>query len=156
RATSFSITALGGSRLDRASRAIVMRRDAAHPGDVVAVSGTPGAAAAGFRALERGLSAPPADEVIRAFLRPHARIDLGLAAVGIGVPCGMDVSDGLAQDLQHIAERSSVGIEIELDALPVSQAAIALFGLEQARDLAISGGDDYELLLVGRQHTIET
>ncbi len=155
RATAFSITALGSARLDRAQRAIVMRRDAAHSGDAVAVSGTPGAAGAGFRALERHLTGLPADEVIAALLRPHARIDLGFNAVNLGVPCAIDISDGLVQDVRHIAERSAVGIEIDLDALPINQSAIALFGLDTARDLALAAGDDYELILTGRQQIIE-
>ena len=151
RATSFAVTALGAARLDRASRPLVMRRDAAHPGDVVAVSGTPGAAAAGLRALERGASGVPADEAIECFLHPRARVSLGLAAVALGVPCAIDISDGLGQDLGHIAERSDVGIEIDLEAIPLSHAAVALFGVEGARELALGGGDDYELIVVARQ-----
>lgn len=155
RATAFTVTALGATRLDRASRAIALRRDAAHPGDAVAVSGTPGAAAAGLRMVERGISGPPADAAIEALRHPVARIALGLDAVSHGVPCAVDISDGLVQDLGHIARRSGVGIEIDLDTLPLSPAAVTIFGPEAARTLAVSGGDDYELALVGRAAALE-
>ena len=156
RSTTFSITAIGAARLDRANRAIVLRRDGAHPGDVVAVSGTPGLAAAGMRLVEQGRTEPPAEAAIAAFCRPMGRSELGMEAVSLGVPCAIDISDGLAQDLRHIAQRSGVGIEIDLEALPLAQAAVAFFGTEGARALALAGGEDFELILVARQNVIET
>ncbi len=156
RSTTFSITALGAARLDRANRAIVLRRDGAHPGDVIAVSGTPGLAAAGMRLVEQARTDPPADAAIAAFRHPVGRVDLGLAAVAVGVPCAIDISDGLIQDLGHIAQRSGVGIEIDLEALPLPQAAVAFFGTEGARTLALAGGEDFELILVARQNVIES
>jgi thiamine-monophosphate kinase len=156
RSTSLTITALGGARLDRASRAMVMRRDAAQVGDAVGVSGAPGAAATGLRLAERGIADGPATtEALTAWRRPRARTELGLAAENLGVPCAIDVSDGLVQDLGHIAERSGVGIELDLDALPLPSSAVATFGSEEARDLALAGGDDYELLLVARHSVLE-
>ena len=156
RSTTFSITALGAARLDRANRAIVLRRDGAHPGDVIAVSGTPGLAAAGMRLVEQARTDPPADAAIAAFRHPVGRVDLGLAAVAVGIPCAIDISDGLIQDLSHIAQRSGVGIEIDLEALPLPQAAVAFFGTEGARTLALAGGEDFELILVARQNVIES
>lgn len=155
RATAFTVTAIGATRLDRASRAITLRRDAAHAGDAVAVSGNPGAAAAGMRMIETGMSGIPADAAIQALRRPSARIALGLDAVAHGVLCAIDISDGLVQDLGHIARRSGVGIEIDLHALPLSAAAVSLLGGDVARDLALSGGDDYELALVGRAAALD-
>jgi thiamine-monophosphate kinase len=155
RSTSFTITSLGGARLDRASRAMVMRRDAAQVGDAVAVSGTPGDAAAGLRLAERGVTTPPAGDAIRAWRRPLARTELGLTANNLGVPCAIDVSDGLVQDLGHIATASQVGIEVDLDALPLGAAAVGLLGADAARDLALAGGDDYELVLVARHGVLE-
>lgn len=155
RTTAFTVTAIGATRLDRANRPITLRRDAAHVGDAVAVSGTPGAAAAGLRMVEAGISGIPADTAIEALRRPVARIALGLDAVAYGVLCAIDISDGLVQDLGHIARRSGVGIEIDLHALPLSSAAVSLLGSEVARELALSGGDDYELALVARSAALD-
>ncbi len=156
RSTSLTITSLGGARLDRAGRAMVMRRDAAQVGDSVAISGSPGAAATGLRLAERGVEISPATtEALTAWRRPRARTELGLAAENLGVPCAIDVSDGLVQDLRHIAERSGVGVELDLDALPLPTSAVATFGSEEARDLVLAGGDDYELLLVARNSVLE-
>ncbi len=155
RATAFTVTAIGATRLDRANRAITLRRDAAHVGDAVAVSGTPGAAAAGMRMVEGGMSGVPADTAIYALRRPRARIALGLDAVAHGVLCAIDISDGLVQDLGHIARRSGVGIELNLNALPLSPAAVSLLGSETARALALNGGDDYELALTARPAALD-
>jgi thiamine-monophosphate kinase len=155
RTTALGMTAIGAARLDRASRAIVMRRDMAQVGDAVAVSGNPGAAGAGRRLLEQGVSGAMAEQAMLAFRRPCARIELGLAAVNMGIHCAIDVSDGLVQDLCHIAKRSGVGIEVDVEALPLASSAVALLGSEAARGLALAGGEDYELALVGRQAALE-
>jgi thiamine-monophosphate kinase len=155
RNTALGMTAIGAARLDRASRAIVMRRDMAQVGDAVAVSGHPGAAGAGRRLLEQSINGVMAAQAIGAFRRPQARIDLGLAAVNLGVHCAIDVSDGLVQDLCHIAKRSAVGIEVDVEALPLAPSAVSLLGSEAARGLALAGGEDYELALVGRQAALE-
>jgi thiamine-monophosphate kinase len=156
RATALAVTAIGAARLDRASRAIVMRRDTAQIGDAVAVSGTPGAAAAGLRLLEHSMNSAIGDQAIKAWRRPRARIELGLQAVNLGVHCAIDISDGLVQDIGHIVQSSAVGVELNVEALPLSPAAVALFGSETARELALGGGEDYELVLVGRQAALET
>ncbi len=77
---------------------------------------------------------------------PQPRLALGRALVGVASAC-MDVSDGLVADLGHICSASKAGATIELDAVPFSQAATAAISARPAlRKLAISGGDDYELL----------
>jgi thiamine-monophosphate kinase len=155
RTTALAMTAVGAARLDRANRAIVMRRDTAQAGDAVAVSGTPGVSGAGLRLLEQGVNGAMAQEAIDAFRRPLARIALGLAAVNLGIHCAIDVSDGLVQDLGHIAKRSSVGIELDVEALPLASSVVALLGSDAARGFALAGGESYELALVGRQAALE-
>lgn len=152
--TSITVTALGTVEV-RAGAPLALRRDAARPGDAVAVSGPPGAAAAGLTLIEAGRTHESgAEALIAAHRRPEARLDLGLAAVTAGVACGIDVSDGLLQDAGHVAERSATAIEIDLDALPLHADAVRLLGLEAARDLALGGGEDFELLLTGDADTL--
>lgn len=128
----------------------LLRRDGARPGDRLAVSGSPGAAAAGFEVILAGRAEEAgAEPLVRAHRRPRARVGLGQAAVAGGVLCAIDVSDGVLQDLGHVARASNVGIEVALAALPLHQAAVDFVGAERAVDLALGGGEDFELALCG-------
>jgi thiamine-monophosphate kinase len=124
-----------------------LRRSGGHAGDALFVSGTPGDAAAGL-ALEQGrLSAPPeALTYLRdRFLLPTPRMALGERLRGYASAC-IDVSDGLLGDAGKLAEASHGGVEISFAELPVSEPLVRAVGEEQARALALTGGDDYELL----------
>ncbi len=120
-------------------------RGGARAGDRVFVSGTPGDAAAGL-----GLRTPDTDAERRLrtrFLRPEPRLGLGLALAGraSAAIAAIDVSDGLLADLAHICEASGVGAVIEEERLPLSAALLEVAGRERAAELALTGGDDYEL-----------
>lgn len=148
-ATMFTIAATGSASLDDGAPP-ALRRNAGRVGDLVAVTGHPGASAAGLALIEGGRAdAAEAAPLIEAHRRPLARTAIGAAAVGAGVSCAIDVSDGLLQDLDHIAEQSNVGIELETSAIPVHPSAAALLGADLALDLALGGGEDFELILVG-------
>jgi thiamine-monophosphate kinase len=130
-------------------------RSTARAGDVIAVTGSLGRAAAGLALLEQpatpaGLSADARAGVTAAHLRPQPRVSEGqwLAAAG-GVTAMIDLSDGLATDLGHIAEESGVGARVRLDRVPVDASARAVAAAlgHDARAWATSGGEDYELLL---------
>ena len=124
-----------------------LRRSGGHAGDTLFVSGTPGDAAAGL-ALEQGrLSAPPeALTYLRErFLLPTPRMALGERLRGYASAC-IDVSDGLLGDAAKLAQASRAGVEISFAELPVSEPLVRAVGEEQARTLALTGGDDYELL----------
>ena len=121
----------------------VLRRDAASVGDEIWVSGTPGDAA---EALAQWSACGARDPALRARLdRPTPRVALGLQLPGLA-HAAIDISDGLLADLAHVCCASSVGAEIDIDAVPVSDALRAA-GLEPdtRRTLQASGGDDYEL-----------
>jgi thiamine-monophosphate kinase len=129
-----------------------LTRGGARPGDAILVTGTLGASAAGLAVLERapaGVAAAALAELARAHRRPTARVAEGrvIRAAG-GATAMIDLSDGLATDLAHIAEESGVGARIRLGALPVSEAtrAAARALAESPRAWAVSGGEDYELL----------
>jgi thiamine-monophosphate kinase len=133
-----------------------LRRDAARPGDEIYVTGTVGDAPAGWRILSRRLAAAGAPRkvlVLRA-LRPAARLAAGQALAKMRpAPAAIDISDGLLQDLGHILERSHVGAEIDTDAIPLSRAYRAVLGDDL--ELALTGGEDYELLFCIRPGNTE-
>ena len=123
-----------------------LRRDGAHPGDEIWVSGTLGNAALALAYLRRrvGLTAHEAAACLPALHVPQPRVALGLALRGLAT-AAIDISDGLLADLGHILERSQVAAEIEFDRLPVSETMRCHLDNQAARDCVLAGGDDYEL-----------
>jgi len=131
-------------------------RSGARPGDVVAVTGTLGRSAAGLAVLERpaapaGIAAEALADSTAAHLRPRPRVAEGqwLGAVD-GVTAMIDLSDGLATDLAHVARESRAGARVDLDRVPVASATRAVAERLGADALAwaTGGGEDYELLVV--------
>ncbi len=123
-----------------------LRRSGARPGDHVFVSGTPGDAAAGL-AVEQGRLQAATDGVTylrKRFLFPTPRMALGKSLRGYASAC-IDVSDGLLGDVGKLAHASGCGVELDYEKLPVSEALVEAVGDERARELALTGGDDYEL-----------
>ncbi len=153
---SITVALAGWAEADPDGRAAVLTRSAAMPGDVVAVSGVVGDSVGGLLlARQDSEFATKAEERLReAEQRPQPRITLGLEAVQAGLRCGIDVSDGLVQDLGHVATASGVGVRIDAVRVPTSDALREIFPAE-ALGLAISGGGDYELLLIGPRNTVE-
>jgi len=133
---SITITALG---LVEKGRALV--RSGATPGDLIVVSGRPGAAAYALKKLECGEI--PAAVDLAALEYPVPRLDLGRLLNGVATSC-IDISDGLAADLGHILEQSGAGAAVELEKLPCPASLTAL-STQERWPLQLSGGDDYEL-----------
>jgi len=125
---------------------LVVRRSGARPGDRIFVTGTVGDSVLGLELLRRGERQGWA---VDRHLDPTPRVRAGVALARAGLCSAMiDVSDGLAADLGHILELSGVGARVELDLLPLSP-----FFREHAPHvsptpsiLALTGGEDYELL----------
>jgi thiamine-monophosphate kinase len=129
-----AVTALG----DLGGRAPVLR-GGAQPGDVLALAGRVGYAAAGYTILSRGFRTPKM--LVEAYRRPAVPYAAGPLAAQRGATSMIDVSDGLLQDLGHIATASVVGIDVRTDAFEVP---------DQMRDAATAlGVDPYQWILGG-------
>ena len=134
----------------------ILTRSAAKPGELVAVTGYLGAAAAGLEMLTKKLQFNPEATACfnRAFLHPYPRIAEGQLLVDRGVKTAIDISDGLISDLNQICKTSQVSARVEIDRVPVEPMVKAEFG-EKSLQLALSGGEDYELLFTGRAEVID-
>jgi thiamine-monophosphate kinase len=124
---------------------LLLRRNSARVGNRIAVTGTLGDSAGGLRKLQEADESHP---LVTRHLRPEPRIAHGTAAAGAGVRCGIDVSDGLLQDVGHVCEASGVGALVRADDIPLSNDLRAAFP-DDVLELACTGGEDYELILVG-------
>ena len=135
---TLSLTILG-----TVPRAGALLRSGARAGDDVWVSGSLGDAALGLRVL-RGLAVTEDEALalVDRYRKPRPRLALGKALRGLA-SAAIDVSDGLVADLGHILGTSGVGATIDASLLPLSPAGC---GVPGAREAALTGGDDYELL----------
>jgi thiamine-monophosphate kinase len=131
----------------------LVSRSSAQPGDVLVLTGELGGAAAGRLLLDRPelgdrLSPTTASHLRDRQLDPTPRLRSGRALAAAGARAMIDLSDGLAGDALHVAKASSVGLRIEAGALPLAEGVgeIAAAAGQDARQLAVSGGEDYELL----------
>jgi thiamine-monophosphate kinase len=126
-------------------------RDGARPGHLVGVTGELGGSAAGLLLL-RGehaeLAPAERDALVERHRRPEPRLSAGRALSGAVVGAMIDVSDGIATDAAHLADRSDVMLEVRLADLPLAPGvdAVARAAGRDPLELAATGGDDYELL----------
>jgi thiamine-monophosphate kinase len=137
------------------ARGRAVTRAGAHPGDLIVITGSLGAAAGGFilsrihpSRVAKALSEPWGRKLLDALARPVARVGEGQTLAQAGATAMMDLSDGFARDLSRLCQESGVGARIELAEVPVSQALrdAAPFLQLDPLELALGGGEDYELL----------
>jgi thiamine-monophosphate kinase len=160
-----SVTVIGSVAKEK-----VVYRNGARPNDILCVTGDLGAAYAGLLVLQREkevfLSNPDAQPELEKFeyvvarqLKPEARMDIihELADLQL-VPTSMiDVSDGLASELFHIATQSNCGIKLFEDKVPIDTETFNVASLDFKIDpitCALNGGEDYELLFTIRQEDL--
>jgi thiamine-monophosphate kinase len=146
-----SITVLGSSPRKR-----LLTRASAKPGELIAVTGNLGAAAAGLEMLTRKLEfeAEASTRFRQAFFKPTPRLAEGQLLLEQGVKTAIDISDGLVADLGQIAKASKVGARIDAEHVPVEPLVKAGFG-DKALGLALTGGEDYELLFTAGAEVID-
>jgi thiamine-monophosphate kinase len=140
-AITIGVTAFG----DLGGRVPILRSGAC-AGDVLAVCGVLGSAAAGLAVLSRGFRSPRA--LVDAHRRPQPDYRAGVRASDAGVHALMDVSDGLLLDAGRMARASGVVIDIDSAALPRDEAVVSTASAYNLDPLTwiLSGGDDHALL----------
>lgn len=124
---------------------MAVKRSGAKVGDDIYVTGLLGDAAAAVPIVtgELQVSSERFDYFYDRYWRPQSRLIAGMALKRV-VHAMMDISDGLAQDIQHILKASGVGANIDANCVPIS-AELSRWQPETAVALALTGGDDYEL-----------
>jgi thiamine-monophosphate kinase len=133
---SLSLTIIG-----HVAPGAMVRRVGAQPGDGIWVTGTIGDGALGL-AVAQGRLADPSGHLRDRYRLPQPRVGLAIAGVA---SAGMDVSDGLVQDLGHLCRAAGLAAAVEAARVPLSEAARAAGPGWLAT--CLTGGDDYELLL---------
>jgi thiamine-monophosphate kinase len=134
----------------------LLRRSTARPGDIIAVTGHLGGATAGLDMLTRQLSLAPeiATALREAFNKPVPRVAEGQLLVKHGIRTAIDISDGFLADLRHISQMSRVSARVDVDRIPIYPPVREAYG-DKALEMALSGGEDYELLFTGAASHIE-
>jgi thiamine-monophosphate kinase len=123
-----------------------LTRSGAQPGDLLCVGGDLGNAAGALPLVlgERSADAAIADTLLAHYWSPQPQLGLGQALRGKATSA-LDISDGLLADCGHIALASQVGLQVDIERLPLSKALVAFLGQSGAQIAALSGGDDYVL-----------
>jgi len=133
---------------------VILKRSTASPGDQIAVTGYLGLSAAGLEMFKGNLilNTEISNILRRAHFKPMPKVKEGQILVKQGVKTAIDISDGLIADLDHICEFSKVNAKINIEQVPIHPVVTKNFPNYQ--ELALSGGEDYELLFTADEATI--
>ncbi|MDR1806745.1 MAG: thiamine-phosphate kinase [Propionibacteriaceae bacterium] len=138
---TLAVTVIGETRVG-----LPVLRSGARPGDLVALRGRLGWAAAGLAALRRGFRSPRV--AVQAFQCPTPPYGAGAEAAGFGASAMIDVSDGLLADLGHVARASGVLIDLDTRRLEIGDAvqAVAQATGREPLEFVLTGGEDHALV----------
>jgi len=126
----------------------------ASDGDVICITGSLGGSAAGLEVLLSELSSNPTEELVLLHQLPNPRIFEAKILQQVGIKCATDLSDGLLADLLKVTKSSGVGAIIYSELIPVNYAAERFFPSD-AFEMAVNGGEDYELLFSGPEYLVK-
>ncbi|AEB69480.1 MAG TPA: thiamine-phosphate kinase [Methanothrix soehngenii] len=141
-----------GTSLGFVEKELILRRRGARAGDLLCTTGSLGAAGGGLWAWQNGAKS----ELITSLLEPEPRLKEARALAKSGsVTAMMDNSDGLALSLSDLSEVSGVGFLVYQDKLPLAPGLVEMVGQENAIDMALSAGGDYELVFTLRSSGLE-
>jgi len=132
----------------------MLKRSTASSGEQIAVTGYLGLSAAGLEMLKgKTISDPETSNILRrAHFKPVPKVKEGQILVEQGVKTAIDISDGLVADLDHVCESSKVNAKIKMEQVPIHPLVRANFPNHQ--ELALCGGEDYELLFTADEATV--
>ena len=133
-----------------------MLRSAARPGDLLAVTGFLGSSRGGLEVLTRHttVDSEAAEYLCQAHRRPRPRLAEGRILSEAGVLAGMDISDGLVDDLGKMMLASGVAAQVDSWRVPVNPSLLRTFP-DRALRMALAGGEEYELLYAASPPVME-
>ena len=144
-----TVTIIGCSKSE-----VILKRSTASPGEKIAVTGYLGLSAAGLEMFKGNLILDPEiSNILRqAHFKPIPKVKEGQILIERGVKTAIDISDGLIADLDHICELSKVNAKIKIEQIPIHP--VVKINFTNYQELALSGGEDYELLFTADEATI--
>jgi len=145
-----TVTVLGCS-----SDKLLLKRSTATPGEQIAVTGYLGLSSAGLEMLRTGIRLDIETSAIlrKAHLQPTPRVSEGQILIERGINSAIDISDGLIADLDHICKASTINARVEIDRVPIHQVVRTYF--PNYLELALFGGEDYELLFTADSNAVD-
>jgi len=152
----FVTVAMIGTATKVGARPVVLTRSAVRPGYKIAVTGVVGSSAGGLRLISEGSPRRPRSSsvLVKAHNTPVPRVAEGQALVRAGVRAAMDVSDGLVADLGKLCAASGVRAVVTAERVPVAEELRRAFPNDYLQ-LALGGGEDYELLFAAPPEVME-
>jgi len=136
---------------------VFLQRSTAQAGELICVTGNLGDAALGLKVAQNELQVPPkvATQLLKKYYTPYPRVAAGIVLRGRAT-AGIDISDGLLSDVNHISQQSGVGALLRWERIPLSEEAKSIEDKDLVMKAALTGGDDYELCFTIDEDDLES